>query len=268
MMHEDLAGAFSLDGRIAVVTGAASGIGRDTAVVLAQAGAHVVLADVDEAGLARTLALVAQDGGLATIHATDMTARSEVDALADRALALSGSLDVWVNAAGIIVNVPITQTVEADLDRLLAVNLKGVFWGTAAAGRAMTAAGGGSIVNLASAGADMPSPGLAIYSMTKAAVNMLTRTAAAEFGPAGVRVNSVAPGFVDTPMVSFRSLGPDGLQDPALHEQLLQQRAAATPLGLSGTPRDIALAILYLASNASRYVTGQILRPNGGIVMP
>lgn len=129
-------------------------------------------------------------------------------------------------------------------------------------------AGSGSIINLSSAGAESPAPGLSIYSMTKAAVNALTRTAASEFGPYGIRVNAVAPGWVDTPMGLHRIAGKSGEIDSAERASFIEQRAAISPLGIAGTPRDIALAILYLAADASRFITGQIIRPNGGIAMP
>ena len=111
-------------------------------------------------------------------------------------------------------------------------------------------------------------PGLSIYSMTKAAVNMLTRTTAKEFGPFGIRVNAVAPGWVDTPMGTHSFRDKKGDVDPVLRAEGVRQRAQVSPLGITGTPRDIALAILYLATDASRFVTGQIMRPNGGVAMP
>ncbi|CAN7403490.1 SDR family NAD(P)-dependent oxidoreductase [Phenylobacterium sp. LjRoot219] len=264
-MHEELSRDFSLEGRIAVVTGAASGIGRETARVLAQAGARVVVADLDAQGLAETVALVV--GGQAQARVTDMADRAAVDALADAVVAEFGRLDVWINAAGILKNTPILEVAEPDLDRLLAVNLKGVFFGCAAAGRVMRERGG-SIINVSSAGADTTPPGVSVYAMTKAAVNSLTRSAAKEFGPFQVRVNAVAPGWIDTPMVTYRFRTAAGEIDAAAREAVVRQCAQASPMGRTGTPRDIALAMLYLASDASRFVTGQVLRPNGGAVMP
>lgn len=267
-MHDELSRDFSLEGRAAVVTGAASGIGRETARVLAQAGAKVVLADLDAQGLAETAALVAGVGGVATVRPTDVADRAAVEALADAALAEFGRLDVWVNAAGILKNTPILEVAEPDLDRLLAVNQKGVFFGCAAAGRVMRERGGGSIVNLSSAGADTAPPGVSVYAMTKAAVNMLTRSAAKEFGPFQIRVNAVAPGWIDTPMVTYRFRNAAGEIDQAAREAVVRSCAQASPMGRTGTPRDIALAVLYLAADASRFVTGQVVRPNGGAAMP
>lgn len=267
-MHEELDRDFSLEGRTAVVTGAASGIGRETARTLAQAGARVVLADLDAQGLAETAALVAGVGGKALVRPTDVADRAAVEALADAALGEFGRLDVWVNAAGILKNTPILEVAEGDLDRLLAVNQKGVFFGCAAGGRVMRERGGGSIINVSSAGADTTPPGVSVYAMTKAAVNSLTRSAAKEFGPFQVRVNAVAPGWIDTPMVTYRFRNAAGEIDAAAREAVVNSCAQASPMGRTGTPRDIALAILYLASDASRFVTGQVLRPNGGAAMP
>ncbi len=267
-MHQEIENAFSLKGRCAVITGAASGIGRQTAITLAQAGAHVVLADIDEAGLAATQAAVTAAHGLASIRKTDVTDRDAVEALADFAIETTGRIDVWANIAGVILAVPIVDATEAQFDRLLDVNLKGTYWGCAAAARRMTAQGSGSIVNISSAGADFPAPGLSIYAMTKSAVSMLTRTLAHEVGPFGVRANAIAPGFIDTPMIAYRYRTPDGGIDQAKKAAILEDRAKGSVLGITGEPSDIAYAILYLASDAARFVTGQVLRPNGGVAMP
>ena len=264
ILHADIQHAFSLAGRVAVVTGAGSGIGRETALVFAQAGADVVLADINLAGLAETRALVEAEGRIGIEHPTDVSQRAEVDALADRAMAHFGRLDIWVNCAGTIVTVPILDATEDQIDRLIAVNLKSVYAGCAAAGRAMQKAGRGSIINLSSGGGESAIAGLSLYSMTKAAANMLTRTAAKEFGPFGIRANAIAPGWIDTPMGTHGFRDATGAVDPVKREMGVRARAMASPLGITGTPRDIALAALYLASDASCFVTGQIMRPNGG----
>jgi 3-oxoacyl-[acyl-carrier protein] reductase len=267
-MHREIENAFSLERRCAVVTGAASGIGRQAAITLAQAGAHVVLADVDEAGLEATAAVVTASGGVASIRKVDVTDRNAVEALGDFALEVAGRLDVWANIAGVILAVPIVDATDAQLDRLLDVNLKGTYWGCAAAARRMTPRGSGSIIKFSSAGADFPAPGLSIYAMTKSAVSMLTRTLAHEAGPFGVRANAIAPGFIDTPMIAYRYSTPDGGIDSAKKAAILEDRAKGSVLGITGEPTDIAYAILYLASDAARFVTGQVLRPNGGVAMP
>jgi 3-oxoacyl-[acyl-carrier protein] reductase len=264
----ELLEAFSLAGRVAVVTGAARGIGAQAAVTFAQAGADVVCADVLEDGLAETAARVREAGGKATIVATDVSSKSAVDALAARAVDEHRRLDVWANVAGILRYSTVVDATEEHLREVLAVNLEGVYWGCAAAARVMTGAGRGSIINIASAGGDMPAPTLSVYSMTKAAVMMLTRTLAVEAGPDGVRVNAVAPGFTDTPMVAGYYTEADGTVDPDKRRDILAARAAQSPLRMTGEPADIAWCMLYLASDAARFVTGQVLRPNGGVVMP
>src|SRR5262249_23226104 len=155
---------------------------------------------------------------------------------------------------------PIVDATEEHLHEVLAVNLEGVFWGCAAAARVMTAAGRGSIVNIASAGGDMPAPTLAAYSMTKAAVMMLTRTLAVEAGPGGGRVTAGAPGFIATPMVAGHYTDADGTVDADRRRDIFAARAAQSPLHITGEPVDIAWCMLYLASDAARFVTGQVLR--------
>lgn len=267
-MPDSLGAEFSLVGRVAVITGAASGIGRETARVLAEAGAQTVISDVNEAGLKATAEHMMGAGVPADIRRADVSQRSDMDALADHAVGTWGRVDIWVNVAGIMVNSPILEMTEDDLERLLAINLKGVFWGCAAAGRVMKPVGAGSIINMSSSGGETAVPGLSAYSMAKAGVNMLTRTVAKEFGPMGIRANAIAPGWVDTPMGGHRFVDASGAVDVKMREEGLRQRAGASPLGMTGTPRDIALAVLYLASDASRFMTGQIMRPNGGVSMP
>jgi 3-oxoacyl-[acyl-carrier protein] reductase len=248
---------FRLDGKVAVVTGAASGIGRATAIVLSDAGASLVLGDRDTDGLETTVTMVAEGVGVPT----DVSKKADVDALVERAVGHFGRLDVMANIAGIMGGGgPITAIEEGVLDRVLAVNLKGVFFGVQAALRVMGEQHSGSIVNMASAAIDHPAPGLAAYSMAKAGVAMLTRVAAQEGGPLGVRVNAIASGFVVTPMTQRG--------DPERMASVESSMRRRSPLGAIGEPDDLANAVLYLASEASRFMTGQILRPNGGTVMP
>jgi len=259
--------AFSLTGRVAVVTGAASGIGREAAVVLAEAGADLVLADRETAGLAATARRIRESGRAALVRPADVTDRAQVDDLAEAAVAEFGRLDVWANVAGIIRYFEITEADEADVRAVTDVNLFGTYWGVAAAGRRMAALGRGSIVNIASTGGEIGTPRLSVYGMGKAAVMHLTKTAAAEFGPSGVRVNAVAPGFVDTPMTTSSFVDETGGVDQEARDGLFAERARIAALRTTGTPRDIALAVLYLASDASSFMTGQTLRPNGGTTM-
>ncbi len=263
----EVAAAFSLAGRTAVVTGAAMGIGRQTALTYAAAGAHVVCADRAEDGLKQTQSMVESAGGQATVVPTDVSVRGQVDDLARTAIRATGRVDVWANVAGIIRNSLVVDTTEEDLDAVLAVNLKGVYWGCAAAGRVMSAAGRGAIVNVASAGGEMPAPSLSVYGMTKAAVIQLTRTVAVELGPKGVRANAVAPGFIETPMTQRTWTNPDGSVDETKRMEMLGIRGAQSPLGTTGETKDIAYAMLYLAADAAKFMTGQVLRPNGGVYM-
>lgn len=258
---------FSLAGRVAVVTGAARGIGAQAAVTFAEAGADVVIADVLEDGLEETAKRVATTGRTATIVPTDVSKKAAVDALAARALAEHGRVDVWANIAGVIRYAPMVEQTEEDFRLVTSVNLDGVYWGCAAALRIMGERGG-SIINVASAGGDMPAPMISVYALTKAAVMMMTRSAAMEGGPSGVRSNAIAPGFIDTPMVAGYYLNEDGTVDEAKRSEIFATRAAQAPLRRTGEPEDITWCMLYLAADASRYMTGQVLRPNGGVVMP
>ncbi len=267
-MNPDALAAFDLSGRVAVVTGAASGIGRASAALLGAAGAAVLCADLDGAGALTTAAQLEEAGGRALARQVDVTVSAEVDALVHQAVAELGRLDVMANIAGIIVQSPVVDFDDDALDRILAVNLKGVFHGCRAAARVMGAQSSGSIVNMASAAIDTPSPGLAGYGMAKAAVVQLTRVLATEMGPLGVRVNAVAPGFVETAMTSRRFVASDGTVDEPHRQAVLDAVSRSTPLRTVGRPEDIAYAVLYLCSDASRFVTGQIVRPNGGVAMP
>ena len=264
-MHSELEAAFSLPGRVAVVTGAAGGIGRQAAITFAQAGADVVIADVGEAGLAETAEMVKAAGGRVSIRPTDVSKREQVDALASATIDEFGRIDVWANVAGIIRYSPIVDTPEADVRAIVDVNLLGVYWGVAAAGRAM--ANGGAIINIASAGGDIPAPTLSVYGMTKAGVMHLTKTAAAELGAQGIRVNAIAPGFIETPMVAPYYTDAQGNVDEEARERTLAMRGSQSPLKATGVTTDITYCMLYLAADASRFVTGQTLRPNGGVVM-
>ena len=221
---------------------------------------------MDEAGLAATVDRIERDGGKARGLVTDVRSRVAVDDLAGAAQS-GGGIDVWANVAGIILSAPIVEMTEEQLDAIVAVNVKGVFFGCAAAARAMVPRGHGSIINVSSAGGEMPGPGISAYSLTKAAVIMLTRSLALELGPDGIRANAVAPGFTETPMVARHYRNADGSVDEGRRRSVLGAHAAQSPLGLTGEPIDISLGILYLASDASRFVTGQVLRINGGVFM-
>ncbi|MEU9148315.1 SDR family NAD(P)-dependent oxidoreductase [Streptomyces sp. NPDC048349] len=249
--------SYDLTGRTALITGAASGIGRATALLLAGAGAHVHCADRDGQGLAETAALVAKAGGAATVHALDVTDRTALRA----AVTAAGPLDIAAAIAGVMHTSSVLETADEDLDRIWDINFKGVLRTCQEAARSMIAAGRpGSIVTMASGAVDAAQPGLLCYSAAKAAVVQLTKTLATEAGPHGIRVNAVAPGWIRTPMT--------GRHGAEVQERTEAAMVRMSPLRRVGEPEDIAQAVLYLASDASSFTTGQILRPNGGVSMP
>ncbi|WP_435224751.1 SDR family NAD(P)-dependent oxidoreductase [Streptomyces sp. Tue6028] len=248
--------AYDLTGRTAFVTGAASGIGRASALLLARAGATVHCADRDAQGLDRTAVLIKDEGGTAHTHPLDVSDRSQVQ----QAVASCERLDVMAAVAGIMHSSPVLETRDEDLDRVLNVNFKGVWYACQEAARLMIAKGiRGSVITMASGAIDTGGPGLFCYGAAKAAVVQLTKTLATEVGPHGIRVNTVAPGWTRTAMT-------DRHGEAQAHTEAFMARLS--PLGRVGEPEDIAHAVLHLASDASAFTTGQILRPNGGVSMP
>jgi 3-oxoacyl-[acyl-carrier protein] reductase len=260
--------AFRVDGKVAVVTGAGSGIGRASALALAGAGACVVCADIAEDAATSTAREISGAGGTAEAAGLDVADHDAVERLATGVAERLGGLHVWCNIAGIMVEGPFLESSEEDLDRIMAVNLKGVFFGCQAAGRVMVKQPeGGSIINASSAAADTVSPNIVSYSICKAGVVQMTKTLAIEVGKHKVRVNAVAPGFVLTNMTSRYFVRPDGSIDESMRDAVTGPMAKHTPLRRIGEPEDIAAAVLYLASEASSFMTGQVLRPNGGVAM-
>jgi 3-oxoacyl-[acyl-carrier protein] reductase len=258
--------AYDLTDTVAVVTGAASGIGAASARLLAEAGAYVVCADRDRDGAERT---VKDLDGRGEVLVLDVSDERAVDEAATTIVQQRGRLDIWANVAGIIETRPIAEMNDAAFSRIFDVNFLGTLHGCRAALRVMTEGDrGGSIINLASAAIDTPAAGIAAYAISKAAVAQLTKTLAVEAGPAKIRVNAIAPGFVISAMTSRHFTRPDGSIDESARDQVVQVNSSMSPLGLVGEPDDIAHALLYLAAPAARFVTGQILRPNGGVAMP
>ena len=246
--------ALSLQGRTALVTGAATGIGRATALMFAQAGARVVVNHLGQTEAAQAVVqAIHTAGGEAFAINADVSRATDVQ----RLVAEAGDLHILVNNAGIIQEKPFLDTTEADWDRLLGVDLKSVFLTSRAVLPGMVARGSGVIVNLASdlgiLGRELYAP----YCAAKAGVIGLTRSLAREFAPHGIRVNAIAPGPVNTAMVSLENMSPEWLE-----------KELAIPQHRVAEPEEIAATALFLASDLSRFYCGQVLGPNGGSVMP
>jgi NAD(P)-dependent dehydrogenase (short-subunit alcohol dehydrogenase family) len=248
---------FSLAGTHAVVTGASRGIGRAIALGFAEAGADVALVGRKQASLEEVGRAIESATGRRTLAlACHMGEGSAIEAMVDRVLDAWGTIDVLVNNAGTNpVMAPLTELGEAAWDKIMAVNLKGPFLSSAHVIRAMTARGTpGSIINMASVGGLDPSPLLGAYSVSKAALLHLTRALAKECGAAGIRVNAIAPGLIETRFAAAL------IETPAIHDAVLRQ----TPLGRHGQPEEIVGAALFLASAASAFMTGQVVVVDGG----
>jgi 3-oxoacyl-[acyl-carrier protein] reductase len=258
---------FDLRERIVLITGAGSGIGRATAVMLAAHGAHVLAVDLNDRGLDTATAITAA-GDKAEGFVLDVSDRSAVDDLTAQLLARFGRIDGLVTSAGIMCDDSIAELEEATLDKVLAINLKGTLWCCKAAAAAMVLQRSGSIVTLSSTVADRPAPRTAAYAMSKAAIVQFTKVLALEVAEAGVRVNAVAPGVVLSGITERHYTNPDGSIDEVKRQTVLARLASYSPLGQVGEPDDVANIILYLISDASKFMTGQVLRPNGGAAMP
>jgi 3-oxoacyl-[acyl-carrier protein] reductase len=260
-----MAGVFQLEGKVAVVTGAASGIGKAIATTYAAAGAKVVCADLDAEGAQRVAKEVADDGGTAFSHRVDVSDADQVTALVARAVEEFGALDIMCNNAGILIRRPVLDITPEEFQKVLAVNLHGVFYGCQAAARAMKR--GGVIINMASAIIDRPSTERASYAASKGGVQQLTRAFAVELGGLGIRVAGIAPGWVVSGITQQDYVREDGALDEARFTDRVNDRASTSPLNRIVDAQEIAHAALYLASDAGAALTGQILRVNGGTVL-
>ena len=256
---------YDLTGRVAVLTGGGSGIGACSAELLAGAGAAVVLGAVDNAAAEAVAAKIRGEGGKAVAQATNVAVKAEVEALVDRAVAEFGRLDIMGNIAGIMNSDLVVDVTEEILERVIAVNQKGVFFGCQAALRVMIPQGSGSIINVASAAIDYPNSNVSVYAMTKAAVAMLTRELAIEAGPYGIRVNTIAPGSTPTNFNAQGRKDEAGNVDQTKLQVYLDRNTEMSPIGRVGEAVDQAHLIHYLASDASKFATGATFRANGGV---
>ena len=241
---------FGLKNKVTVITGGAQGIGAACAQRFSAEGAHVVLADVDDA---RGSAL-AQSLGALYVHC-DVGDKLDVDAMVQLTIAKHGRIDVLVNNAGIVKTAPFLDVTEDDFDAVIRVNLKGAFLVAQAAAREMVKTGGGSVVNMSSVNAVMAIPSIASYNMSKGAINQLTRVMALALADLGVRVNAVAPGTIATELATKAVL---------TSEEAKARIMSRTPMKRLGTPDEIADVVAYLASDASSYLTGEIITADGG----
>jgi NAD(P)-dependent dehydrogenase (short-subunit alcohol dehydrogenase family) len=250
-----------LDRKVAVVTGAASGIGRGTALCLAREGAAVLAADLNSQGGERVIGEIAAAGGRAVFQHTDVSSEPDIKALVERALREYGRLDIMFNNAGLVGAVgPIEKVSADDWDRTIAVLLRAVFLGIKYAVEPMRKAGGGSIISTSSIASFLPSPYGAAYAAAKGAVISLTRAAALQLGPDRIRVNCICPGAINTPI--WGSL--PAFSDPAAVAQLLDN---VQTIPRVGRPEDIASMVLFLASDESEWVTGQAMIVDGGLTV-
>jgi NAD(P)-dependent dehydrogenase (short-subunit alcohol dehydrogenase family) len=246
-----------LEGKVALVTGAAAGIGRASALAFAAAGAHVVVADIDEEGSAATAQAIAQSGGEANFERVDVTNAADVNALIARTVERIGRLDCAHNNAGVLGTVaPLIDSPDDNFDRVMDVNVKGVWLCLKAEIRQMLAQGGGAIVNTASSAGVKGSPTLPAYSASKHAVVGLTKSVALAYARDGIRVNAVCPGYVDTDLLDRLFAG-----EPERKER----ERLGTLLGRFGSAEEIAATVVWLCSDAASLMTAHALPVGTGV---
>jgi NAD(P)-dependent dehydrogenase (short-subunit alcohol dehydrogenase family) len=247
---------FSLAGKTALVTGAGRGIGRGMALAFAEAGADVALNSRTERDLEDVAAEVRALGRRAVVVPGDVSSAQGAREIVERAIAGLGHLDILLNAAGLAVRGPAEAVSEAQFDLQVGVNLKGSYFACQAAGQHMLSRGAGSIINIASLTTSFGLPLRSVYAATKGAIGQLTKTLGVEWASRGPRVNAIAPGWILTPLT--RPLHDDPAQSGWI--------VGRTPMGRWGTPDDLTGAAVYLASDASAFVTGQVLYVDGGFI--
>lgn len=244
-----------LAGKVALVTGAAQGIGKAVALLLARNGAEIIVSDINLEKAEETAKEVQALGRKALAIKVDVAKLDDVEKMVGAILARFGQVDILVNNAGIARDKLILRMTEEDWDAVLNINLKGTFNCTKAVVRHMSKQRSGKIVNIASVVGEMGNAGQGNYAASKAGVIGFTKTIAREFAQRGINVNAIAPGYIETPMT-------DALPDKAKEEL-----KRLIPMDRLGKPEDVAEAVLFLVLEASSYITGQVLNVNGGIYM-
>ena len=247
----------SLEGRVAIVTGAGQGIGQSIAVRLGREGARVLVDYIgDDSGAKKTVEQIAAAGGSAESFLADVTSLEQVNALVERAYTSFGSCDILVNNAGMEKKAMLWDVTEEDYEKVMSVNLKGPFFLTQAFARKLRdAKKPGSVINISSVHEDMAFPGFASYCMSKGAMRMMTRDLCVELGPLGIRINNVAPGAVKTPI--NQHLMANAEEMAALKSNI--------PLGYMGSVEQISSLVAFLASDEASYITGATLTIDGGL---
>jgi NAD(P)-dependent dehydrogenase (short-subunit alcohol dehydrogenase family) len=245
---------FDLTGKSALVMGAASGIGQATAQMLAGLGAHVVCADLDGEGAVETAKTIVSEGGTAQGLAADLSDQEQVALAVRTTVDAYGRLDIGVSTPGINIRKRLSAYTEEEFDRIIGLNLKGTFFFLQQASAVMAEQGGGSLIACSSMRALMVEPGLGVYASTKAAILQMVRGLATEVGPQGVRVNTIAPGVIDTPLT--RPLWDD--------VKAREAYSAHTVFGRWGSADEVASAVAFLASDAASYITGANLVVDAG----
>lgn len=245
-----------LSGKTAIITGGASGIGLAISQRFAREGAAVAVWDIDEATAQRTADEINAAGGKAIACRVDVSSRAQVEAGAEKVRTELGPINILVNNAGISGFTPFLSLTDDAWDRMIAINLKGVFLCTQVALPDMVAAGWGRVVNISSSSTQNGSPQMGHYVASKGGVIGLTKALALEFADKGITVNNVPPGFVDTPLLRA-----------TLSDEMVERQIQGSPMKKIGTPNDIAAACVFLASEDAGYITGHTLSVNGGRYM-
>jgi len=251
----DLPNVLSLEGRVAVVTGAGRGIGGATARQLSRAGAQVALLDLDPAGVNRTAEAIGLEGGEALAFTNDITDSFAVERTLDRVIDEWGRIDVLVNNAGVLSEAPLEDLTDEDLEESLDINLRGTLVCTRATVPHMVARGAGRVISAASMSTRIGAVGLTAYSASKGAIVGMTRTWARELGPKGITANAVAPGLIDSETTS------------AVPASELEATLSRLPARRLGRPEEVAAVYVFLASDLSSFINGAILGVDGGLFL-